>query len=58
MLPVPITTERDKVKITGLLIADEGPGHLNIVNPRLKRETWGIPNSDPGHQSYVRYKLS
>jgi hypothetical protein len=27
MLVVSITTERDKMKITGILIADEGMGH-------------------------------
>jgi hypothetical protein len=43
MLPASITTERDKMKIAGLLVADEGLGHLNILPPRLKRETRGTP---------------
>ena len=58
MLLAAITTERDQVKITGLLIADERTRHCNILNPHLRSEMWGTlvhtwatrhPQSDLGH---------
>ena len=41
MLLAAITTERDKMQITGILIANQRLGHGNILIPHLKSEMWG-----------------
>jgi hypothetical protein len=41
-----ITTEGDKVKITGLLIADERPGHPSIL-PHVSNARRGAPSCVP-----------
>ncbi len=41
MLLASITTERDEMEITGILIADQRLGHGDILIPHLKSEIWG-----------------